>query len=118
MVFTFALLHNKGKMHKVEVNMEYRGKDIGLRIKALRRQKHMTQFQLAEKLCYATERQVQRIENGEIMCPTDRLAELALILDTSTDYLLFGKRTDWLPETPGEKVRMVMVVILNSSCKD
>lgn len=70
--------------------MEVSSKDIGLRIKELRRQKNMTQIQLAEKLCYATERQIQRIENGENLCPTDRLAELAVILDTTTDYLLFG----------------------------
>lgn len=97
--------------------MEYRGKDIGLRIKALRRQKHMTQFQLAEKLCYATERQVQRIENGEIMCPTDRLAELALILDTSADYLLFGRNVNWWPEATDESGYRIVLVILKDNCK-
>ena len=51
----------------------------------------MTQVQLAEKLCYATERQLQRIENGETICPTDRLVELASILNTSIDYLVFGQ---------------------------
>lgn len=71
--------------------MKYSCKDMGLRIKSLRRQKHMTQFQLAEKLYYASERQVQRIENGENWCPTDRLVELTIILDTSADYLLFGQ---------------------------
>ncbi len=94
--------------------MEYSSKDIGLRIKALRRKKNMTQFQLAEKLCYATERQVQRIENGETLCPTDRLAELALILDTSTDYLLFGRNMNW---SPGDEKCMVMIVILDMNCK-
>lgn len=97
--------------------MEYRGKDIGLRIKALRRQKHMTQFQLAEKLCYATERQVQRIENGEIMCPTDRLAELALILDTSTDYLLFGWDMYRLPEVTRDSEYRIVLIILNDNGK-
>lgn len=69
----------------------YYSKEVGLRIKNLRRQRNMTQIELAEKLCYATERQVQRIENGEAMCPTDRLVELAEILKTSTDYLLMGQ---------------------------
>lgn len=50
----------------------------------------MTQVQLAEKLCYATERQLQRIENGDAICPVDRIVELAGILNTSTDYLLLG----------------------------
>ncbi len=98
--------------------MEVSSKDIGLRIKELRRQKNMTQIQLAEKLCYATERQVQRIENGETMCPTDRLAELALILETSTDYLLFGKNKNWLSENTGNKVFMIIIVILNINCKE
>lgn len=91
MISAFALLHNKRKMHKVEVDMGYNCKDVGLRIKALRRQKNMTQVQLAELLYYATERQLQRIENGEILCPTDRLIELTIILDASADYLLFGQ---------------------------
>lgn len=71
--------------------MEYYSKEVGLRIKNLRRQRNMTQVQLAEKLCYATERQLQRIENGETICPTDRLVELASILNTSIDYLVFGQ---------------------------
>lgn len=70
--------------------MQYYAKEVGLRIKELRRKKNMTQVQLAELLSYATERQLQRIENGEIICPTGRLVELADILNTSTDYLLFG----------------------------
>lgn len=69
----------------------YIGKAVGFRIKQLRRQMNMTQFQLAEKLCYANERQVQRIENGEVTCPTDRLIEIADILNVLTDYILFGK---------------------------
>lgn len=83
--------------------MEYFDKkEVGLRIKQLRRKDSMTQRQLAELLCYATERQVQRIENGEISCPVDRLMEIAQIFNTSTDYLLFGKGTG----ASGEKDRI------------
>lgn len=92
--------------------MEVSSKDIGLRIKELRRQKNMTQIQLAEKLYYTTERQIQRIENGENWCPTDRLAELAVILDTSTDYLLFGKNTKVLLENTNQNGCMVVTVVL------
>lgn len=70
--------------------MQYYSKEVGLRIKNLRRQRNMTQMELAEKLCYATERQLQRIENGEAICPVDRIVELAGILNTSTDYILMG----------------------------
>lgn len=71
--------------------MQYYSKEVGTRIKTLRRQRNMTQSQLAEKLCYATERQIQRIENGEAVCPVDRVVELAEILNTTTDYLLRGQ---------------------------
>lgn len=93
--------------------MEVSSKKIGLRIKALRRQKNMTQIQLAERLCYATERQVQRIENGEIMCPTDRLVDLALILETSTDYLLLGRNVN---RTPKDEKCMVVIVVVDMNC--
>lgn len=97
--------------------MEVSSKDIGLRIKELRRQKNMTQIQLAEKLCYATERQIQRIENGENLCPTDRLAELAVILDTTTDYLLFGRNINWMAEKTRYSKYRIVLIILNDSCK-
>lgn len=64
--------------------------EVGLRIKRLRRGNGMTQQQLAEVLCYTTERQLQRIENGETTCPIDRLMEIAQIFRVPTDYLLFG----------------------------
>lgn len=50
----------------------------------------MTQSMLAEYLYYTNERQLQRIENGETGCSIDKLMEIAQILETSTDYLLFG----------------------------
>lgn len=50
----------------------------------------MTQSSLAEKLDYTTERQLQRIENGETSCSVDKLMEIAQILEVSTDYILFG----------------------------
>ena len=99
--------------------MEYYIKDVGLRIKNLRRQKNMTQMQLAEKLCYATERQVQRIENGEAICPVERLVDLAEILNTSTDYILLGKnQTERREEEKGISssfLEGIVLVILEES---
>lgn len=63
---------------------------VGNRIKIIRKQRNMTQSKLAECLDYANERQIQRIENGETGCSVDKLMEIAQILNTSTDYLLFG----------------------------
>ena len=50
----------------------------------------MTQAELAARLDYSSERQLQRIENGETSCSVDKLMELAQILEVTTDYLLFG----------------------------
>lgn len=66
---------------------------IGDRIKKMRKRRNMTQSKLAECLDYANERQIQRIENGETGCSVDKLMEIAQILNTSTDFLLFGMET-------------------------
>lgn len=50
----------------------------------------MTQSKLSEKLDYTSERQLQRIENGETACSVDKLMEISQILGISTDFLLFG----------------------------
>lgn len=63
---------------------------VGARIKQLRRDKKLTQSKLSECLDYTNERQLQRIENGETACSIDKLMEIAQILDSSTDFLLFG----------------------------
>ena len=68
----------------------YDKKAVGARIKQMRNEKKITQSKLAESLDYTTERQLQRIENGETGCSVDKLMEIAQILNTSTDYLLFG----------------------------
>lgn len=75
--------------------MQYYDKAVvGNRIKQIRKQRNMTQSSLAEHLDYANERQLQRIECGETGCSVDKLMEIAQILNTSTDYLLFGIETN------------------------
>lgn len=70
----------------------YDKKVVGEQIKNCRKSKKLTQYSLAEKLDYASERQLQRIERGEISCSLDKLVEIAQILEVSTDYLLFGEQ--------------------------
>lgn len=67
---------------------------VGSRIKKIRKRRNMTQSKLAEVLDYTSERQLQRIENGETGCTIDKLMEIVQILDTSADYLLFGIEID------------------------
>lgn len=96
-------------------------KEMGIRIKELRKGQLMTQQQMAEILCYATERQLQRIENGEICCPLDRLVEIAQILHTSTDYLLFGTENAYkvkeLTEADIRSCRMFLILKEENVCE-
>lgn len=68
----------------------YDKKAVGKRINQKRRENFITQCNLAERLDYTSERQLQRIESGETACSVDKLMEIAQILDVSTDFLLFG----------------------------
>lgn len=71
--------------------MQYYDKEaVGARIKQLRKNRNLTQSETSEYLDYTNERQLQRIENGETACSVDKLMEIAQILDSSTDFLLFG----------------------------
>ena len=65
--------------------------DFSQRLKELRREKHLTQRQMAE-LLECTERHYQKIEYGTINLPTLDLIFLADYFGVSTDYLL--GRTD------------------------
>lgn len=69
----------------------YDKKAVGARLKETRRRQGLTQAELAARLDYSSERQLQRIENGETSCSVDKLMELAQILEVTTDYLLFGE---------------------------
>ena len=68
----------------------YDKKAVGARLKEMRRIKGLTQAELAARLDYSSERQLQRIENEETSCSVDKLMEIAQILEVTTDYLLFG----------------------------
>ena len=57
------------------------------RIKELREDHDLTQFQVAEILGWA-KYTYQRYEYGELLLPTDKLEILADYYQTSTDYIL------------------------------
>ncbi len=73
----------------------YDKKAVGNRLKEMRKRKGLTQAELAARLDYSSERQLQRIENGETSCSVDKLMEIAQILEVTTDYLLFGTNGVW-----------------------
>ena len=65
-------------------------KPIGKRIYNLRRERNITQEQLAE-LVNLSVTQVSKLENGKSRLSLDSLINIATVLDASTDEILFGR---------------------------
>ena len=63
--------------------------EMGVRMGDLRRAKGMKQLDVALELDVAL-RAVSRWECGERLITTDKLRKLAILLNTSVDYLMFG----------------------------
>lgn len=64
-------------------------KEIGKRIRRLRRLHHMTQTQIYES-CGISSGNLSSIENGKILPSSSALMALAKCLHCTTDYILFG----------------------------
>lgn len=69
--------------------MYYDQKESGKRIAALRKEKGLTQEQLAEKINISTST-LGKIERGIQGFSIDLLIEMAIFFDISTDYILIG----------------------------
>ena len=63
--------------------------EMGVRIGNLRRAKGLKQYDVAEKLNIVAHT-VSKWECGTRMITTEHLRKLAILLDTSVDYLMFG----------------------------
>lgn len=64
---------------------------IGMRIKACRKQQHMTVEYLAERIDISPEF-LYAIESGKKGMSTCTFSRIVIALHTSTDYLLFGEK--------------------------
>ena len=64
--------------------------EIGDRIRSLRDLHNITQEELAESLQLST-KHISEVERGLSAFSLDRMIDLCAILDTSLDYLVFGK---------------------------
>ena len=73
--------------------MSYNNTDMGLRIKQCRKAKKMTQEQLAEAVDISPH-YLYEIERGSKLVSLPILADIALTLQTSMDYLVFGNTPD------------------------
>ena len=70
--------------------MYYDLRESGLRIKKLRKQKGLTQEQLADKLNISTSN-LGKLERGLQGLSIDLLIELSIFFDVSLDYILLGR---------------------------
>lgn len=73
--------------------MIYDTLETGRRIQKLRKEKGFTQEKLAERLNISTVH-LAKTEAGKRNCSLDILSNVAVFLDTSLDYLVFGKVSD------------------------
>lgn len=73
------------------------------RLKSLRKEKKLTQEQLAKSINIERSTYV-RYENGEIVPPADMVNKIALLHDVSTDFL-FGNTND--PTPPNKQGRFI-----------
>ena len=66
---------------------------MGLRIAGRRKELHMTQEQLAEKMGVSLQT-ISNIELGKKAVRPQNLANLCAYLEVTSDYILYGKRND------------------------
>ena len=73
--------------------MHYNALNTGKRIQKLRKDKGLTQEQLAERLNLSTVH-MAKIGTGQRSCSLDVLTEFAMFFNASLDYLVLGKITE------------------------
>lgn len=83
-------------------------KEIGARIKTLRKSNGMSQDELAQKCGYTTRASISRIEKGEINIPHSKIVEMANALNVSPNYLLNGEDST---ETTLEEIEEALLEI-------
>ena len=98
-------------------------KKIGVRIANRRKELKFTQEQIAERMNVSIQ-MISNIERGNKAIKIDNLLNLCAILQTSTDYILTGKRTNadydhlaskivQLPESDYKMIEMLVDYRLN-----
>lgn len=65
-------------------------KTIGVRLAGLRKERGLSQRELADRMGYKSDATIAKWEAGANVPNGGKLAQLAQILNTTTDYILFG----------------------------
>lgn len=80
---------------------------IGKRIKMCRKQKHLTQEKLAERIDVSSH-YIYELERGVRSMSLYTLNDLANCLEVSIDYLLYGKRNTYFDEPPKDELSVIL----------
>lgn len=75
-------------------NIEHNIFEISQRIKELRKQNNLEQMDVALKLGYKSDSTISKWENGKNLPNGKKLAQLAILFNTTTDFILNGKSTN------------------------
>lgn len=75
-------------------NIEHNIFEISQRIKELRKQNSLEQMDVALKLGYKSDSTISKWENGKNLPNGKKLAQLAILFNTTTDFILNGKTTN------------------------
>lgn len=90
--------------------MNYR--EIGQRVRALRKQRHITQAEMAEQLEISTSF-LGHIERGTRILSLETLAKIAKLFVVPVDYLIFGEQVDIEPITKKDRTLRDMMRMLD-----
>lgn len=81
--------------------MDTKDKQRGARLEALRSAKGISQIELARKLGYKSDSTISKWEAGMSIPTGGKLVEIAKLLETTTDYILFGNSNIVLGDNHG-----------------
>lgn len=81
--------------------MDIKDKQRGARLEALRSAKGISQIELAKKLGYKSDSTISKWEAGMSIPTGGKLVEIAKLLSTTTDYILFGNSNIVLGDNNG-----------------
>ena len=106
----FFWICQKQILRNGEIAMYINQKEIGQRIRVLRKEKRLSQLELANKLNINVDH-LSRIENGNKGMSLDLLTEFSKYFSVSTDYILFGNNQNT------EEIKE-MIAIIQSKLKE
>lgn len=81
--------------------MDIKDKQRGARLEALRSAKGISQIELANYLGYKSDSTISKWEAGASIPTGGKLVEIAKLLETTTDYILFGNSNIVLGDNHG-----------------